>query len=112
MTTLQTNLACNYSAIPLEEWDAHLLNGQQLFDLAQETLELSNGFAFQFLADTPAILKAAQFISTERLCCPFFKFTLELEPDSGSLWLRITGPEEAKQVLEAGLNWVKFVQVT
>jgi hypothetical protein len=45
------------------------------------------------------LLKAAEFISLERLCCPFLGFALEVEPDATeaaadlllqqcSLWLR------------------------
>jgi hypothetical protein len=54
------------------------------------------------VADT--ILRAAEFISLERLCCPFFNFVLEVEPESGPLWLKMTGQDGVKQFLQAEFN--------
>ena len=65
------------------------------------------GEAFQMIdlgTGSGAILLAAEFITRERLCCPFYTFTLELEPAGGALWLRLTGAEGAKAVLQAGLD--------
>jgi hypothetical protein len=75
--------------------------------LAQHTLavrELEEGYAFQhpveLLEDT------ATFMNLERLCCPFFRFTLVLEEESRGLWLHLTGPAGVKQMLreELGLS--------
>ena len=45
-----------------------------------------------------------RFVSGERLCCPFLGFTLELAPDHGPLWLRVTGPDGAKAILRVELQ--------
>ena len=45
----------------------------------------------------------AKFIENERLCCPFFNFGLEVEPNSGPLWLRLTGGEGVKEILQTTL---------
>jgi hypothetical protein len=50
------------------------------------------------------IVKAAEFMALERLCCPFLNFVLEIEPDQGPLWLKLTGPEGVKQVLQTELG--------
>ncbi|MBI4409686.1 MAG: hypothetical protein HY561_08265 [Gemmatimonadetes bacterium] len=41
-----------------------------------------------------------EFILFERGCCPFLRFELEFEP-GGPLWLRIRGPEGAKEFIAA-----------
>ncbi len=48
---------------------------------------------------------AAEFITRERLCCPFFRFELALEPGSEALALRLTGPEGVREFIrqEMGL---------
>ena len=42
---------------------------------------------------------------TERPCCPFFGFAMEVEPDGGPLWLRLGGPDGVKAFVreEVGL---------
>ncbi len=50
-------------------------------------------------------LAVAEFITLERLCCPFFEFGFEVERDGGPLWLRITGGEDAKWVLRVELGF-------
>jgi len=45
----------------------------------------------------------AKFIENERLCCPFFNFGLEVQPNSGPLWLRLTGNDGVKEMLQATL---------
>ena len=106
MTTKPSSLACDLTAIPPEERDDHLSEGQELFYAALESQELVDGFAFRFSPESDVILAVAEFISRERLCCPFLSFTIDLKPQGGSLWLRITGPAEAKAVLKAGFESV------
>jgi hypothetical protein len=104
MTTQPAKLVCDLTAITPEQRESHLSNGQQLFNAALERQELAGGYAFRLPPEREMILKAAEFIALERLCCPFFSFALDLEPQGGPLWLRITGPTEAKAILEAGLD--------
>jgi hypothetical protein len=83
-------LACNLTAIPAAEREAHERLAKQLFfETAPERQELADGYAFQFRADQYALLTA--FIANERLCCPFFRFILEVTPAQGPIWLRLTG---------------------
>jgi hypothetical protein len=50
------------------------------------------------------LLAVAEFVSNERLCCPFFEFGITVERAGGAVWLRITGDGEAKQVLRAEMS--------
>jgi hypothetical protein len=47
--------------------------------------------AFQVAAEK--LVELARFIDNEHKCCPFMAFSLEIPPDSGPIWLRMTGPE-------------------
>jgi hypothetical protein len=92
------------SAIPAERRTQHLAVTTAVFGAIQAICELPNGYAFQ-LADTPGMLvKAAEFIDQERLCCPFFSFTVEVAPAGGALWLQLTGREGVKPFIRAELG--------
>lgn len=97
------SLACDLTAIPADAREEHVISAPQLFALAQEVQDLPNGFAIRFLNEQGRFLALAKFIENERLCCPFFNFTLELEPNNGPLWLRLTGAEGVKEILQITL---------
>ncbi len=100
--TTIAGLACDLGAIaPEQRADHQALAAGLLRQVAQETVEVPDGYAFCFPAECFADLTA--FIGNERLCCPFFTFTLEVTADHGPLWLRITGREGAKAILQAEL---------
>ena len=93
------SLACDLTAIPASAREEHVLTAPQLFRLAQEVQELPDGFAIRFLNEPGRVLQMATFVENERLCCPFFNFALDVEPNNGPLWLRLTGQEGVKELL-------------
>jgi hypothetical protein len=97
------SLACELTAIPSDVREEHVLTASQLFSAAQEVQELPNGYAVRFSNETGRFMAIAKFIENERLCCPFFNFGLEIEPNSGPLWLRLTGGEGVKEILQTTL---------
>lgn len=97
------SLACDLTAIPASVREEHVLTAPQLFSAAQEVHELADGYAIRFLNEPGRFLGIAKFIENERLCCPFFNFGLEVEPNSGPLWLRLTGGEGVKEILQTTL---------
>ncbi len=97
------SLACDLTAIPASQREEHVDNAPKLFQTAQEVQELSNGYAIRFSNEPGKFLAMAGFVENERLCCPFFRFGLEVEPDGGALWLRLTGGEGVKEILKATL---------
>lgn len=96
-------LACDLTAIPSDVREEHIITAPQLFALAQEVQELTNGYAIRFRNEPGSFMAIAKFIENERLCCPFFNFGLEVEPNSGPLWLRLTGNDGVKEILQATL---------
>lgn len=97
------SLACDLTAIPASVREEHVLTAPQLFSTAQEVLELLNGFTIRFLNEPGKFMAIARFIENERLCCPFFNFGLEIEPNNGPLWLRLSGGEGVKEILQTTL---------
>ncbi len=96
-------LACDLTVLDPHERDKHERLATRLFtEVVQERTDLTQGYAFRFPADQ--YLVVAMFIANERRCCPFFTFTLEVMADQGAVWLRITGPEGAKAILQSALS--------
>ena len=96
-------LACDLSAIEAREREAHEALAARLFtEAVQAREELPAGYAFRFPAERYADIAA--FIANERLCCPFFTFTLEVAADQGPISLRITGGEGAKAILRSAID--------
>lgn len=102
-TNTEPALACMPGAIPAGERQAHFALARELFhDRAEERVALPSGYAIRFPLD--ALEAVARFVANERKCCPFMSFELTLAPAPGPLWLRMTGPEGTRSVLDAELN--------
>ena len=54
--------------------------------------------------DSEVLLTAAEFISLERLCCPFFGFELQVKREGGSVWLSLTGRDGVKPFIMAEIG--------
>jgi hypothetical protein len=63
--------------------------------------ELRDGFEFEFPSDTATFQLVSEWVTNERLCCPFFDIAVHVEREHGSLWLRLTGREGVKQFIRA-----------
>ncbi|HKQ76884.1 MAG TPA: hypothetical protein VJ810_24525 [Blastocatellia bacterium] len=102
----ESPFACNMLALDAEGRRRHTVVMGQLRAAIKETQELSDGYALRFQSEQSTILLVAEFISRERLCCPFFTFELVAEREDGPLWLRLRGREGVKKFIKAelGLN--------
>ncbi|MFL5806859.1 MAG: hypothetical protein ACJ8CR_34665, partial [Roseiflexaceae bacterium] len=49
-------------------------------------------------SDAAMLIKAAEYVSLDRLCCMFVRWSLVIEPSGGPLWLHITGAERTKEL--------------
>jgi hypothetical protein len=98
----ETPLACDLTAINADEREHHISLTRRMLAAVQELRELPDGYGMKLSPDL--LLTAVEYISRERLCCPFFHFNLELEPFGGALWLRMTGGKGVKELLETDLH--------
>jgi hypothetical protein len=96
-------LVCVPSAIPARERAEHFAFARDLLNKqAAERSDLPDGYAFRFAADK--LVELVRFIDNERKCCPFMTFRLQIGPQGGPIWLRMTGPEGTREVLQAELS--------
>jgi hypothetical protein len=61
--------------------------------------ELPDGLAIQIDTARIALPQLAKWIAFERKCCPFFEFRIDLAPDSGPVWLSLTGRAGVKEFI-------------
>ena len=108
MRELETEalFVCNMNALNTEHRARHAILARRLLDSMQELRELPNGYALRLSDDLSVIIGAAEFITLERLCCPFFNFELRVEANDGITELRLTGDEGIKDFIldEFGLR--------
>jgi hypothetical protein len=105
-----TPFACQMEAIEADQRAEHVATAKELFSIVSEIKELSHGYAFRLPNESEVLLKVAKFISLERLCCPFFGFTLDVEREGGDVWLQLTGREGVKPFIRAEIG--EFVSET
>ena len=98
-TQSEVPIACNPHAVPAEQRERWMTVGTQLYAAVQEVQELPDGYAFRLPTDPEMLLLVAEDLNMERLCCPFLRFTLDIEPNGGPFWLRFTGDEGVKEFL-------------
>jgi hypothetical protein len=96
-----TPLVCNMNVFTPEQREAHILKTIQLSQSVQSVQEVENGYEFVFPNGTDFISRIAEFISNERLCCPFLRFTLTVSPGSEPITLSLSGPLGTQEFLKA-----------
>ncbi len=69
-----STLSCDMTAINKMERERHGEIAGSLLLAVQEIQELPDGYAFRLPVESSAVTMAAEFISRERLCCPFLGF--------------------------------------
>ena len=101
---MEVPVSCNWLALTAVQQERQRALYRQLRADVEEVVELEDGYAFRHSSDRAMLLAVAEFVSNERLCCPFFEFGITVERAGGAVWLRITGAGEAKQVLRAEIS--------
>ena len=91
----QSPIACDMNVLSPAQREMHISTSRDVFSSLRQIRELSNGYEFR-LDGSNVIVKAAEFISLEKLCCPFLNFRLQVEAENGSVWLALTGREGVK----------------
>lgn len=92
-------VACDLCVFTDEDQQKHKADSAALFAKVTEVQELAGGYALR-LSDGEGILSLmADFIDDESRCCPFFHFSLEVEPGRKAIWLKLTGSEVVKEFL-------------
>jgi hypothetical protein len=96
-------VACVPGAIPEAERKAHFVLAERLFgELAVDRLPLTDGYQLRLPVATLGAV--AQFLANERLCCPFMRFVIAVEPGIDTIALTMTGPPGTREIIDAELN--------
>ncbi len=96
----QIPFACNMPAIAPSMREKHIEKIKEVFQAVLEINELSNGFAFILPNKSSLLINLMAFIEKERLCCPFFRFKIEIEPEK-NVSLAISGNDGIKDFIKA-----------
>ena len=81
-----------------------MATSRELFSRLEEIRELTDGYEFRLADDPHTITRLAEFISLERLCCPFLNFALDIKPERGPVWLRLSGREGVKAFIREEIS--------
>lgn len=104
MTKRESPFACDMTAIELDKRAGHVAVMKELFSLVEHREELKDGYSLRFPNSAHVWMMAAEFVSLERLCCPFFDFRLEVEREGGAIRLTLTGREGVKPFILAEIG--------
>ncbi len=102
MKNEETIFVCNSEAMDKKQRARYTILTKQLFASKREIRELPDGYAVDFSANSQIIKDAAEFLTYERLCCPFLNF--EMSVNGEDLSLRLKGAEGVKDFLRAELG--------
>jgi hypothetical protein len=97
-------IACDPTPITPDQRERWMVVGTQVYQAIQEIQELPDGYAFRLPDDPEMLLLVGEDLNYERLCCPFVRYTLEIEPNRGPFWLRMTGGKGVKEFVRMGFE--------
>lgn len=109
MPKTEVTIACVPNAVApdkQEYWLKEIV--PKLYKAVQEIQELPNGWAWRLPSSPEILTLVAEDLNIERLCCPFVNYTLEIKPNRGPFWLRMTGGEGVKEFLKVAYEGVNY----
>ncbi|HEX4629074.1 MAG TPA: hypothetical protein VH137_09815 [Gemmatimonadales bacterium] len=90
-------VACTLDSSELASRRDTLLPG--LIARATRSETLPDGAQWRFTPSDDLLTALAAVIDAERRCCPFLRFQVVAEPESGPVWLTVTGPPGTREFL-------------
>jgi hypothetical protein len=94
-------IACNLDALSPTERERRAVLARTVLPQAHSVRELADGYALQLPVAASLAHESLEWLLLERRCCRFLRLELELEPEEGSLWLRLRGGPGVKEFLAA-----------
>lgn len=93
--------ACNLKAISAADRPRYNDLVKRVRAAMRDRSQISNGYAFKLDSNSVTLPEAAEWISMERLCCPFLTFQISASGNQPHWLLTLTGPEGVKPLLDA-----------
>lgn len=94
-------IACNLKAISAAERPRYNDLMKRLRVAIQDRSEVHDGYSFTLTGKAISLPEVAEWISMERLCCPFLTFQLSASGNRVDWVLKLAGPEGVKALLKA-----------
>jgi hypothetical protein len=99
----ESPIACNVEAFSPAQRECLGTLGGRWRTGVQESRELPDGYALRLQSDASAVMAAAEWMTLDRLCCPFLTYTLEIEREGGPVWLHLTGRPGVKEFIRRAM---------
>lgn len=93
--------ACNLNAIKASERPHYNDLTKKLQRAGRDRTELPDGYAFTLDGKAISLPEVAEWISLERLCCPFLTLQISASGNQNNWVLKLTGPEGVKVFLKS-----------
>ena len=99
MNGQEVPVACNPTAIATTDRPRYHELMKQLRSAVRDRHEVPDGYAYQLDSKAIALTEVAEWITLERLCCPFLTFELQVAGEGHPHWT-LRGPDGVKAVLQ------------
>ncbi len=93
-------LACKLKAIPAAERPHYNDLMKRLRTAIRDRREISAGYTFTLDGKTISLRELGEWITIERLCCPFFSFQVSVSSRDEHWVLELAGPAGVKALIE------------
>lgn len=97
-------IVCTPGALTIAQRERYMAVRARLDGFRRGLDDLPDGVGLRFSAEAKSVLVLAEFITLERLCCPFLRFSLEVRPGADEVRLLLTGREGVRHFLRAELG--------
>jgi len=87
-------IVCEPQSIPPHERETWLRTARETYAAVEAVHELPDGYALRL--DPSRLVLVAEYVSLDRLCCKYVRWSILVEEGGGPLWLSIRGPEGTK----------------
>lgn len=105
----ETPFMCSIEKALTKEQRAHKKALSEKMESARtDTVEIPDGYVFRFRPEAISFAEIADWVATERVCCPFFDLAIEAERESGPISLRITGRDGVKNFIRGEFHTLKL----
>ena len=100
-TKVESPFACDMNSMSAAERERHGVLVRKMLGAGLERREVDSGYAFRLDGNRIALAEAAEWVSLESKCCPFFDFRIDLAREGGPIWLTVAGRPGAKEFIRA-----------
>lgn len=106
----ESPIACVMAALTDEQKGRRKELEERLGAVIEEVRELPDGYEIRLPTASQVVRDVAEFVTYERLCCPFLDFELKVEREGGPVRLRLRGREGVKEFVRLEFGFGDMVK--